>query len=79
MGDRFAQAVSDGYEHDQISAGRTKANMYWPELHTSKPLLDARVQRHLGERLRKMYSDVVAQGMSSRLKRAAEEARPAGT
>ncbi|MGA8228372.1 MAG: NepR family anti-sigma factor [Xanthobacteraceae bacterium] len=67
MGDRFAQAVSDGYEHDQISAGRTKANMYWPDSSHQQPLLDARVQRHLGERLRKMYSDVGAQEMSSRL------------
>jgi hypothetical protein len=30
-------------------------------------MLDARVQRQIGDRLRAMYNDVVAQGVSTRL------------
>ena len=41
--------------------------MYWPDSSHQQPLLDARVRRHIGERLRAMYSDGVVEGMSSRL------------
>jgi hypothetical protein len=41
--------------------------MYWPDSSHQQPILDARVQRHLGERLRTMYGDVVAQRISSPL------------
>ena len=32
-----------------------------------QPILDARVRRQIGERLRAMYNDVLAQGVSTRL------------
>jgi Anti-sigma factor NepR len=32
-----------------------------------QPVLNARVRRHIGERLRAMYDDVLAQGASGRL------------
>ena len=41
--------------------------MYWPDSSQQQPILDARVQRQIGERLRAMYSDVLAQGVSTRL------------
>jgi hypothetical protein len=41
--------------------------MYWPDSSQQQPMLDARVQRQIGERLRAMYNDVVAQGVSTRL------------
>jgi hypothetical protein len=41
--------------------------MYWPDSSQRQPMLDARVQRQIGERLRAMYNDVVAQGVSTRL------------
>jgi hypothetical protein len=41
--------------------------MYWPDSSHRQPMLDARVQRQIGERLRAMYNDVVAQGVSTRL------------
>ena len=39
--------------------------MYWPS--QRQPILDARVRREIGERLRAMYNDVIAQGISTRL------------
>jgi CRISPR/Cas system type I-B associated protein Csh2 (Cas7 group RAMP superfamily) len=41
--------------------------MYWPDSSQRQPILDARVQRQIGERLRAMYNDVLAQGVSTRL------------
>jgi hypothetical protein len=41
--------------------------MYWPDSSQQQFMLDARVQRQIGERLRAMYNDVVAQGVSTRL------------
>ena len=41
--------------------------MYWPDSSQRQPTLDARVQRHIGERLRAMYDDVLAQGISIHL------------
>jgi Anti-sigma factor NepR len=41
--------------------------MYWPDSSQRPPILDARVQRQIGERLRAMYNDVLAQGVSTRL------------
>jgi hypothetical protein len=50
----------------QMSVG-PKRRMYWPDSSQQQPMLDARVQRQIGERLRAMYNDVVAQGVSTRL------------
>ena len=41
--------------------------MYWPDSSQRQPILDARVQRQIGERLRAMYNDVLAQVVSTRL------------
>ena len=41
--------------------------MYWPDSSQRQPTLDVRAQRKIGERLRAMYDDVVAQGISTHL------------
>jgi hypothetical protein len=41
--------------------------MYLSDSLQRKPILDARVRRQIGDRLRAMYSDIVAQGVSTRL------------
>ena len=41
--------------------------MYWSDSSQRRPILDARVRRQIGERLRAMYNDVLAQGVSTHL------------
>jgi hypothetical protein len=41
--------------------------MPWYDSPQRPPHLDARAQRHIGERLRAMYNDVLAQGISTHL------------
>ena len=41
--------------------------MYLSDSSQRQPILDARVQRQIGERLRAMYSDIVGQRVSTRL------------
>jgi hypothetical protein len=41
--------------------------MYLSDSSRRKPILDAGVRHQIGERLRAMYSDIVAQGVSTRL------------
>jgi hypothetical protein len=41
--------------------------MYLSNSSQRKPILDARVRHQIGERLRAMYSDIVAQRISTRL------------
>jgi hypothetical protein len=45
----------------------TKRRMYLSNSSQRKPILDARVRHQIGERLRAMYSDIVAQRISTRL------------
>ena len=41
--------------------------MYLSDSSQRKPILDAHVRHQIGERLRAMYSDIVAQRVSTRL------------
>jgi hypothetical protein len=41
--------------------------MPWYHSPQRPPVLDARAQRHIGEHLRAMYKDVLAQGISTHL------------
>src|SRR6516225_8174232 len=67
MCSRVARAKARIYGHQQTNVCGTKRRMYWPDSSQRQPTLDARVQRHIGERLRAMYDDVLAQGISIHL------------